>query len=385
VTDVLVIAGEPTWPAISGGRVRVAGIVAALSRELRVTVVEPYWDGEETPEHGATPIGVQRIGIPGARRPGALRHFADWRPRLGLDVLDAAGRRRLLRIVDDVAPRVVLYGQSYVAAAAPPLQLPWVTDFQNVESQRLGSIAAAASGIHRASALWESLKAKYWERRVARQCTFALAVSLEEAELISAWGADVVLIPNAPPAVEPCDRSPEHGTVLFVANVLYEPNEQAARRLIEEIWPRVRALVADAELCVVGTGTDERLARLRGDGLSIVGHAPDLRSYYEGAALVVAPVESGGGTQLKVVEALAHGRIVAGSSYSARSVPPQADAGLVVADDEKELAQSVADLLKNRAERHRREAQLVAAMAGTTGWDVACRPLLERLRSLLGR
>jgi polysaccharide biosynthesis protein PslH len=387
VTDVLFVASEPTWPAVRGGRVRTGGIVEALSRELDVTLVEPFW-GEE--EHEAAlgtcaPPGVERISIPGAPRPGALRHFADLRPRLGLDALDNAGRRRLREIVERVAPRVVLYGQSYIAAAAPPFALPLITDFQNVESHRLRSIAAAAQGIHRASALWECAKAEIWERRVARQSTFSLAVSSDDATLISKWGGDVVIVPNAPPAVEPLGRSPKEGTVLFVANVLYEPNEQAGMRLIENAWPRVRERVAHAELHVVGTGTHERLGRFTGDGVRIAGQVADLRSHYEAAAVVVAPVESGGGTQLKVLEALAYGRVVVGSPYSARSAPPQAETGFVVAVDEAALATSISEVLTDVAARHAREAKLVAAMAGTTGWDVACRPLFERLRPLLDR
>ena len=384
--DVLFVASEPTWPAVSGGRVRTGGIVEALSRELDVTLVEPFWGEEDAAALGiGAPPGVERLSIPGAPRPGALRHFADLRPRLGLDALDTVGRRRLRDIVERVAPRVVLYGQSYIAAAAPSFALPVITDFQNVESHRLRSIATAAHGIHRASALWERAKAEIWERRVARQSAFALAVSPDDAARISKWGGDVVIVPNAPPAVEPCGRSPEQGTVLFVANVLYEPNDQAAVRLIEKVWPRVRARVADAELHVVGTGTDDRLGRFTGDGVRIAGQVVDLRSHYDAAAVVVAPVESGGGTQLKVVEALAHGRVVVGSPYSARSAPPQAESGFVVAKDEAALATTISEVLTDVAARHVREAKLVAAMAGTSGWDVACRPLLERLRPLLDR
>jgi hypothetical protein len=385
VTDVLFVAAEPTWPAVTGGRVRVAGIVGALSRELKVTLVEPDRNEDGDATTGGPPPGVQRIAIPGAQKPGALRHFADWRPRLGLDVLDGVGRRRLRGIVEEVAPRVVLYGQSYVAAAAPSFALPWITDFQNVESHRLRSIAAAAGGIHRASALWERAKAEGWERRVARKSTLALAVSADEAAVISGWGGDVVVVPNAPPAVEPCAPSPELGPVLFVANVLYEPNEQAALHLIEKVWPRVRALVADARLCIVGTGTAERLSPVAGDGVDVAGQVPDLRPYYEAAAVVVAPVESGGGTQLKVIEALAHGRLVVGSRYSARSAPAGAEAGVLVAVDEADMATRVAGLLTDVAARHRAEAQLAAAVAGMSGWDGACQPLLERLRLLLDR
>lgn len=364
---------------------RTGGIAAALARELTVTLVEPFWGAQEAPPDGGAPPGIERIALPGAERPGVIGHFADLRPRLGLDAIDAAGRRRLRRIVEEKAPRVVLYGQSYVAAAAPPVSMPWIVDFQNVEAQRLRSIAAASRGIHRASALWECVKAQLWERRVARQCAFALAVSPDDAAVISKWGAEVVTVPNVPPAVEPCGRSPDRGTVLFVANVRYEPNEQAAVRLIERVWPQVRARVADAELHVIGTGTDDRLARLSRDGVRIGGQVADLRPHYDAAALVVAPVESGGGTQLKVVEALAYGRVVVGSPYSARSAPAQAESGVVVADDEAGLATSIVEVLTDVAARHRREAELVAAMAETRGWDLACRPVLERLRPLLDR
>ena len=261
---------------------RTGGIVEALSRELDVTLVEPFW-GED--EHKAAlgtwaPPGVERISIPGAPRPGALRHFADLRPRLGLDALDAAGRRRLRDIVERVAPRVVLYGQSYIAAAAPPFALPLITDFQNVESHRLRSIAAVAQGIHRASALWEYAKAEIWERRVARQSTFSLAVSPDDAALISKWGGDVVVVPNAPPAVDPWPLARRgHGALRSERPV--QTKRAGCCAADRERLARVRERVAHAELHVVGTGTDERLGRFTGDSVRIAGQVADLRSHYE--------------------------------------------------------------------------------------------------------
>jgi glycosyltransferase involved in cell wall biosynthesis len=136
----------------------------------------------------------------------------------------------------------------------------------------------------------------------------------------------------------------------------YGPNDDAALRLVQDILPKVRAQVPSARLTIAGRSPTERLkaAAAAQPGVSVTGFVDDMRDYLERAELFVCPLRYGAGMQNKVLEALAMEVPVAASSLAAEGLrfeghePP-----LCVADDPQQMADRVAHLLANPAERAR--------------------------------
>lgn len=91
----------------------------------------------------------------------------------------------------------------------------------------------------------------------------------------------------------------------------YWPNEDAVTWFVREILRRVRARHPGARLVMVGARPREAVRRLyNGADVVVAGSVPDLEPYYRRAALVVVPMRLGGGTRIKVLEALPHGHDV---------------------------------------------------------------------------
>jgi glycosyltransferase involved in cell wall biosynthesis len=95
------------------------------------------------------------------------------------------------------------------------------------------------------------------------------------------------------------------------------------------------------------------------------------------ASMLLAPVDEGGGTQLKVVEALAHGRVVVATTYSAASAPPAARDACIATVDADDMADAIVRLLDDVDDRHRRER---AVHGVVPSWTDVVAPLIEALR-----
>jgi glycosyltransferase involved in cell wall biosynthesis len=123
-------------------------------------------------------------------------------------------------------------------------------------------------------------------------------------------------------AIEPVSARPSERRAIFVASFAYEPNRNAARFLVEEVLPRVWTALPDTRLALVGGGLDEPLS---GDPrVEALGFVDDLAAVYARASCAVVPLLQGGGTPLKLLEALAYGLPVVAT--------PRAAAGLAVSD-----------------------------------------------------
>ncbi len=134
------------------------------------------------------------------------------------------------------------------------------------------------------------------------------------------------VLPNVtrmPLALAPPYRA-QTATVLMVGKLSYEPNTEGADFFIREVLPALRQSVPGATLRLVGQCTPELKARWGAvAGVEVAGFVDDLAHEYSSAWVVVAPVFSGGGTQIKVLEALSYGCGVVVSEFSANGFSPQ--------------------------------------------------------------
>ena len=317
------------------------------------------------------------------RKASAVRHRIGLQPRLGRAVLAGEASSALVDAMNRVRPRVVLYAMSYLAAVRPQQRSARVVvDFANIEMERLASLATTGSLRRRASAASEALKARMWEPSVARSADVALAVSEFDEGRLASWGANTVVVPNAAEPVLDALPSDPRGPVVLVASFGYAPNFDATNAVLHHVWPRVLERVPDARLVLAGRESERNFGwarRLR--GIAVTGDLESVAPVLAGASVVLAPVSRGGGTQLKVAEALAARRVVVATPYSARSATAELAAGCVVAESWPRYADAVADLLLDVPRRHRLEA--VLAGAEVRGWDEVAAPLVERLRSVM--
>lgn len=191
-------------------------------------------------------------------------------------------------------------------------------------------------------------------RRLARRCpadAIVVFTAEDERALRSAvpLGIPIATIPMAwranGPALDPVGTEPP--TVLFVGSYRHPPNLSAARRLAA-LLPELRRELPDTVLALVG---EDPPADLAAAGAVVPGRVDDVEPWLDGAAVVAAPIADGGGTRVKVVEALAAGKAVVGSRRAFEGLDLENGREAVIADDDASFARAVVALLKDPSRR----------------------------------
>lgn len=138
----------------------------------------------------------------------------------------------------------------------------------------------------------------------------------------------------------------QSGSLLFVGNFTHQPNRDAASWLAREIMPIVLARQPAARLHIVGSSPPPEVLGLAGEAIEVIPNAPRVEPYLAAAAVVVAPVRTGGGMRMKVLQALATGKAVVTTSRGSEGFDCFGDSPpLVVADDAGSFAIAAASLL----------------------------------------
>ncbi len=153
-----------------------------------------------------------------------------------------------------------------------------------------------------------------------------------------------------PPRLDPEEEKP--GTILFSGTFGHLPNRDAARWLATEIMPAIRARAPQARLCILGSAPPREILELAGPGIEVIANPASMEPHLRAAALVLAPVRSGGGMRMKVLEALARQRAVVTTTLGAEGFTTfEAEPPLAIADDVEAIAETTAALLLDDGRR----------------------------------
>ncbi len=170
-------------------------------------------------------------------------------------------------------------------------------------------------------ALYSGIQARRlrrYEAQIVRRVDWVIAVSEPDAQDLEALGParPPVVAPNGvdtayfhPGAVEPLPLG--EPAFVFTGSMDYRPNVDAAQWLARTVWPVVRSALPEARLYLVGRRPSPGVRRLQEiPGIHVIGEVPDVRPYLAGATVYVAPLRAGGGTRLKILEAMAMGKAI---------------------------------------------------------------------------
>jgi glycosyltransferase involved in cell wall biosynthesis len=167
------------------------------------------------------------------------------------------------------------------------------------------------------------------------------------------------VVPNIPLLTPDSVKPPSRGTnLLFVANYRYPPNRDGLLTFLRDVWPHIRSAVPTATLGLAGrTSPDDRSMWNSVPGVKSLGFVPKLDLLHRDCAFAIAPIFAGGGTNIKVLEALGHRRTCVVSHFSLAAFAPHLSTQreVLAGRNEREFAQQCVRLLRDPALRHRLE------------------------------
>jgi glycosyltransferase involved in cell wall biosynthesis len=151
--------------------------------------------------------------------------------------------------------------------------------------------------------------------------------------------------PAVPEHLNPVTESAD--TVLFTGNFIHPPNVDAALRLVRCIFPRLKQRHPRAILQLVGDNPPAALRMAAGPGVVVTGRVPEIPPFLEAATVVAAPLRTGGGLRIKVMEALAYGKPLVASPLAVRGLDLSHKRELFLAESDDAFADALSNILSD--------------------------------------
>ncbi len=210
-------------------------------------------------------------------------------------------------------------------------------------------------------AAWASWrKAYHYERRIVRRFDAACVVSRLELASLRDWGSagscSVELVPNGVDCTRnhPGLASPQPNHLVYNGSLTYSANYDAMHWFLSEIYPLIKPQQPDVRLTITGSTEGVDLAGLALDaGVRLTGYVEDIRLPVAESTVAIAPIRQGGGTRLKILEAMALGTPVVATTKGAEGLDVIDGEHILLADTPQAFAKAVVELLTNGETRAR--------------------------------
>lgn len=238
-------------------------------------------------------------------------------------------------------------------------------------------------------------KLRRYERQICQQADRVIAVSEADRDALLRLDPKlgITVIPNgvdldyyAAYSREKDPQAPDYGpnALVFTGKMDFRPNVDAVAWFAHEVLPLVRREIGDAHFVIVGKEPHPRVQELAGlAGVTVTGFVPDIRAHIAAAAVYVVPLRMGGGTRLKVLEAMAMRCALVSTRLGCEGFPLADGEELLFADDAESFARSAVALLQDPARRTRLGEASRRFVEANYGWQ-AIVPRLKTVYHELG-
>ena len=385
--NILWLKTELLHPVDKGGKIRSYNMLKALKRDCRITYLT-LDDG--TADNSARELASEYchdlVCVPHRRRekfttgfyvelalnlasdlPYAIKKYESPEMREEIKRLLAAQRIDVL-VCDFLAPAVNV---------PPNLNCTTVLFQHNVEAiiwKRHYEVQTATARKAYLYRQWQKMRA--FEAKACKLYDSVIAVSREDREQMQQeYGLENVF--DVPTGVDteyfrPSGKiatRPHH--LVFTGSMDWLPNEDGIRYFTEQIMPRIKQAVPDVTLTVVGRDPYPSLVELskRDPSVTVTGRVDDVRPYMEEAAVYIVPLRIGGGTRLKIYEAMAMEKPVVSTTIGAEGLPVTDGGEIVLADTPESFAEAVVRLLERKDLSAEIGKQAAAKVREQFGWE----------------
>ncbi|HLX98625.1 MAG TPA: glycosyltransferase family 4 protein [Roseiarcus sp.] len=365
--NILCVSQMPASPPRFGAQARTHGLMTQLARRHNLSaamLVDDEFDADEC--RGAMQAYCRQVvmvpnpyGRPGlAKRLLQLRSLGSTRSfdRLRVTVpalqqsLDGILRGRRFDVVNLEFP----YLGHYDLRQAPPGAKPpaVVVDSHEIAHDLARQFARTGGSVGRrlyAGANWRKLRREELGTYRHADGVYLCSTADEQRLLDEAPGLRTAVVPNAADVdyyqPRPTDPRPDGRTLVYFGLLSTVPNIDAVVHFVQDIWPRIAAAHPEARLKIIGGRPPPSLLALAGRGIEFTGFVQDLRPHLASAAAVVVPLRLGGGTRLKIVEAMAMGKAIVSTTLGAEGIQAVPERDILIEDEPAGFADAVKSLL----------------------------------------
>jgi glycosyltransferase involved in cell wall biosynthesis len=432
---ILWVKADKLLPVQNGGNIRTYHVLRYLSARHELTFYS-YYGGTPDPDYerelqrqlpGAMAVCTGKRVLSGAARAlDYLAHLGAQPPYAVSRFADAKVQKQLQDWFREQRFDVAVCDFLDAAVNFPGrLNIPSVLFQHNVESEIWRRHAATAGNpakkmIYR----MEFRKMLRYERAVVRKFQHVIAVSANDRSIMMQWvdadrvtvvptGVDLAQYRPDPAKLDPANSDPagfdptsapttsapttsdpnplasSAPLITFVGAMDWEPNVDAVEYFCSEIWPAIKAEMPQARFRIVGRNPGRRVQKWASnsnsnsnDGsIEVTGRVPSVVEHLRQSAVVIVPLRIGGGTRLKIYEAMATAKAVVCTTVGAEGLDVHHGRDIILADDARSFAQAVIMLLRD-PELRRRYEKAAAETAARYDWPAVGERFSEVLQSV---
>jgi polysaccharide biosynthesis protein PslH len=227
-----------------------------------------------------------------------------------------------------------------------------IVDSHNIDYDLARQYARTGSSIGRRlyyAANWRKLKREEFGTYGNADGVYLCSAADERRLLEEIPKARTAVIPNSADVEHyqprPTDPLPDGRTVIFFGLLSYAPNSDGVLHFVHDIWPQIAQAHPQARCKIIGGQPPPSISALAGPRIELTGFVPDLRPHLAEAAAVVVPLRFGGGTRLKIVEAMAMGKAIVSTTLGAEGIEAVSGRDILIEDEPSAFADAVNRLL----------------------------------------
>ena len=372
VVRILFLQKRLLLPSDTGGKIRTLNVLRHLAKWHEVTYLCNLQKSEHVYIEEMRAIGVDLRTIPWVEAPRrSLRFLAfavqnlfskypltvdkDYDPKL---------RRTATELALEGTYDLLICDFVQMAKNCLHLSLPKLLFQHNVESEVLERLSQRSTGPWAWYLRQQARRMRRFESVAGADFDCVLAVSRRDQQQFQEryhWN-HVKLIDTAVDTdyYSASVSKPESklatkvSNVIFVGSMDWPPNREGVQHFVKSIWPRVLVRYPHVKFTIVGRNPPASILDLeRNPGVSVTGTVSDTRPYINSASISVVPLYSGGGTRLKIFEAMAMKSPVVSTTIGAEGLEVTDGEHLLIRDTEERIAEAVCDLITDSALRER--------------------------------
>lgn len=384
-------------PLDHGGKIRSFHLAKELTRSHEVSLFT-FYEPIPNDQHAELKTTFRKVlcvplSIPRKNGPGEYLAYAknlfSARPYSVTKYCQPHVMRELRRHLEQESYDLVLCDFLLTAGVIPwDLPGPRVLFSHNVEAQIWRRhFEVARNPVWKAACYREFRTMAAMERDYLRRADHVLAVSEADRRIFSR-DLDESRISVIPTGVDadyfrPSAETEQPNALVFTGSMDWLPNEDGIFHFVEKILPLVRKEAPDSVLWVVGRRPSTNLRALmdRTPGIKVTGTVEDIRPYIATGSVYVVPLLVGGGTRLKIFEAMAMGKAVVSTSIGAEGLPVVDGKHIRLADDPVKFAREIVSLLREPSQR----AQLGASARQLVEQEYSWNAVGQQLSNVLVR
>jgi glycosyltransferase involved in cell wall biosynthesis len=360
---ILYVSQMPPSPPRIGAQARMHGLMTQLARRhdlTALTLVDEEFDLEEC-RRAMQAYCQEVVLVPNPRgREGFIRRRLQLQSLVSsrtferLRVMEPAFQQAMDRVLgaqrfDIVNLEFTFLGHCNLRQAPPGEKVPLlVVDSHNIDYDLARQYARMGASLGRRlyyAVNWRKLRRE--ELSTYHSADGVYLCSDPDERRLHEEVPEVVttVIPNGANVdyyqPRPTDPASDGRTVIFFGLLSYAPNVDSVLHFIQDIWPRIAGVHPQARCKIIGGQAPASLLTLAGPRIELTGFVPDLRPHLAEAAVVVAPLRFGGGTRLKIVEAMAMGKAIVSTSLGAEGIEAVPGRDILIGDDPSSFADAV--------------------------------------------